>query len=181
MPAEGRICYAFAHRIRPLCAAAQHQQESARGRRKRPGSIAGMQAAGSEAERTQAGLIAGQGEGRAADLSVFRRIRSRLHTLCMCNPTLYPVPSSYGPTRPTVAGPVVGEAGTAMAPPGAAVAAPIAASECDAQICYTLCNRVTQCDTYVSNRKWAGVPFLESKRHKCFGKPLPYQEPRHSR
>ena len=108
-----------------------------------------MQAAGSEAERTQAGLIAGQGEGRAADLSVFRRIRSRLHTLCMCNPTLYPVPSSYGPTRPTVAGPVVGEAGTAMAPPGAAVAAPIAASECDAQICYTLCNRVTQCDTYV--------------------------------
>ena len=51
-----------------------------------------MQAAGSEAERTQAGLIAGQGEGRAADLSVFRRIRSRLHTLGTCNPTLYPVP-----------------------------------------------------------------------------------------
>ena len=54
--AEGRICYAFAHRIRPLCAAAQHQQERARGRRKRPGFIAGMQAAGSEAERRQAGL-----------------------------------------------------------------------------------------------------------------------------
>ena len=46
----------FAHRIRPLCAAAQHQQERARGRRKWPGSIAGMQAAGSEAERSQAGL-----------------------------------------------------------------------------------------------------------------------------
>ena len=60
LPAEGRICYAFAHRIRPLCAAAQHQQERARGRRKRPGSIAGMQAAGSEAERRQAGLTAAQ-------------------------------------------------------------------------------------------------------------------------
>ena len=46
-----------------------------------------MQAAGSEAERTQAGLTAGQGEGRAADLSESRRIRSRLHTLGMCNPT----------------------------------------------------------------------------------------------
>ena len=41
-------------------AAAQHQQERARGRRKRPGSSAGMQAAGSEAERTQAGLTAGR-------------------------------------------------------------------------------------------------------------------------
>ena len=53
---ERQICYAFAHRIRPLGAAAQHQQERARGRRKWPGSIAGMQAAGSEAERRQAGL-----------------------------------------------------------------------------------------------------------------------------
>ena len=54
--AKSDICYAFAHRIRPLGAAAQHQQERARGRRKWPASIAGMRAGGSEAEGRQAGL-----------------------------------------------------------------------------------------------------------------------------
>ena len=41
-----------------FCTAAQHQQERARGSREWPGSIAGMKAAGSEAERRQAGLTA---------------------------------------------------------------------------------------------------------------------------
>ena len=43
-----------------------------------------------------------------------------------------------------------GPDGTATA--GVARKRASAASECDAQICYTLCHRVTHCDTYVSNR-----------------------------
>ena len=43
-----------------------------------------------------------------------------------------------------------------MAPSGAAVAAPIAASAHDAENCYTLCHRATHCDTYVSNRETHG-------------------------
>ena len=44
-----------------------------------------------------------------------------------------------------------------MAPSGAAVAAPIAASARDAEIRITLFYKVQQCNTYVSNR-W---------RHRC--------------
>ena len=88
MLAEGRICYAYAHRIRPLCAAAQHQQERARGRRKRPGSTAGMQAAGSEAERRQAGLT--ERKVRVASLTEAecRVMQSRSHTSLLINPIL---------------------------------------------------------------------------------------------
>ena len=44
------------------------------------------------------------------------------------------------------------DADYALASVRTAAPAKLAASECDAQICYTLCNRVTQCDTYVCNR-----------------------------